>query len=43
MLSLQYSFDTVIYALSSIYKTYILKEHEIKTSVVLSALRLWLN
>ena len=30
MLSLQYSFDTVIYALSSIYKTYILKEHEIK-------------
>ena len=30
MLSLQYSFDTVIYALSSIYKTYILKDHEIK-------------
>lgn len=30
MLSLQYSFDTVMYALSSIYKTYILKEHEIK-------------
>ena len=26
MLALQYSFDTVIYALSSIYKTYILKE-----------------
>ena len=31
MLALQYSFDTVIYALSSIYKTYILKDHEIKT------------
>lgn len=30
MLALQYSFDTVIYALSSIYKTYILKERKIK-------------
>lgn len=29
MLALQYSYDTVIYALSSIYKTYILKDRKI--------------